>query len=178
MKEKRLILNSMEIDKIMKRLASQIIEVNPDLKRICLIGIKSRGVPMANRFSKIIKKECNLEIQTGILDISLYRDDLSLIAENPIQKGYDIDFDINNKTVLIIDDVLYTGKTVLSAIQAIYKIGNPAEIQLCVLIDRGHRTLPVYADFIGKTVPTSSEEIIKVAFKETDSDDFVKIMQN
>ena len=113
---------------------------------------------------------------TGIIDISLYRDDLSKVAENPVHNGTHIDFEVENAKIILIDDVLYTGRTVRAAIDAVLDIGRPKEIQLCVLIDRGHKELPIHADYIGRSVPTSSEEIIKVSFKETDNEENVKIV--
>ena len=115
-------------------------------------------------------------LPTGIIDISLYRDDLSKVAENPVHKGSHIDFNVENAKIILVDDVLYTGRTVRAAIDAVLDIGRPKEIQLCVLIDRGHKELPIHADYVGRYVPTSSEEIIKVSFIETDEEENVKIV--
>ncbi|HPS38788.1 MAG TPA: bifunctional pyr operon transcriptional regulator/uracil phosphoribosyltransferase PyrR, partial [Candidatus Cloacimonadota bacterium] len=139
-------------------------------------GIRSRGVPLAQRLSNYLKLIENQEIPVGILDITLYRDDLSTIAHQPVIKGSTLDFEIEDAIVVLVDDVLYTGRTVRAAIDALLDFGRPKQIQLAVLIDRGHRELPIKADYVGKNVPTSGEEIIKVSFEETDAEDSVKIV--
>ena len=136
----------------------------------------SEGVKLPDEFRKAAVKE-NIKIKTGILDITLYRDDLSQVADNPVHNDSEIDFDVNYAKIIFVDDVLYTGRTVLSAIQAIQKMGKPKSIQLCVLIDRGHHELPFEAEYIGKSVPTSQKEIIKVSFLETDEEENVKILE-
>ena len=162
MKTKSKIMDVKAIERSMRRVALEIVEHNKSMKDVYLVGIKSRGVPMADRLSVYLKEIEDLDVKTGIIDISLYRDDLSKVAENPIHNGTHIDFEVENAKIILIDDVLYTGRTVRAAIDAVLDIGRPKEIQLCVLIDRGHKELPVHADYIGRHVPTSSEEIIKV----------------
>ena len=176
MKTKSKIMDVKAIERSMRRIALEIVEYNKSMENVYLVGIKSRGVPMADRLSKYLREIENLNVKTGIIDISLYRDDLSKVAENPVHNGTHIDFDVENAKIILIDDVLYTGRTVRAAIDAVLDIGRPKEIQLCVLIDRGHKELPIHADYIGRHVPTSSEEIIKVSFIETDNEENVKIV--
>ncbi len=176
MKVKSQIMDNAAIDRTLRRIAHEIIEQNRGLENVYLVGIRSRGVPMAKKLSEILTSIENKEVPVGILDITLYRDDLSTISHQPVIKGSKIDFDIYNTNVILVDDVLYTGRTVRAAIDAILDFGRPKHIQLAVLIDRGHRELPVKADYVGKNVPTSSDEIIKVSFEETDGEDTVKIV--
>lgn len=178
MKIKSEIMDEKNIEHTLRRLAFEILESNEGMDGVYLVGIRSRGVPMAERLAKYLEEIEDIKVKTGILDISLYRDDLSLIAEKPVLKGTKLDFDVENKTIVLIDDVLYTGRTVRSAIAAILDIGRPKRIELAVLIDRGHHEMPVKADYLGKFVPTSGKEIIKVSFNETDDDEKVRIMLN
>ena len=150
------------------RIAHQIIERNEGVCDLCLVGIKTRGVPFAKRLAAQIEKIENVKIPVGELDITLYRDDLSVVSESPIINSTDIDFEINNMKVVLVDDVIFTGRTVRSAMDALIKIGRPSLIQLAVMVDRGHRELPIRADFVGKNVPTSLSEVVSVNFKETD----------
>lgn len=175
--EKSQIMDASQIERTIKRIAHEIIENNRRLEDIYIVGIRSRGVPMAKRLAEYMSKIENMPIEIGILDITLYRDDLSTISHQPVVKGSDINLDLENKNVILIDDVLYTGRTVRAAIDAILDYGRPKEIQLCVLIDRGHRELPIKANYVGRNVPTSANEIIKVAFLETDGEEAVKIME-
>lgn len=167
-----------DIERTLKRMAYEIIERNRGLQDVFLVGIKSRGVPMANRLQKYINKFARVRVPVGILDISLYRDDLSLIAPQPVVNDSRLEFAVEDKIIILVDDVLYTGRTVRAAIDGILHYGRPRCIQLCVLIDRGHHEMPVQADFVGKDVPTSADEIIKVSFQETDKMENVKIMLN
>lgn len=176
MKVKSQIMDKAAIDRALKRMAHEIVEQNKGLEHLYLVGIRTRGVPMAERVAEYLKEIENREIPVGVLDITLYRDDLSTISHQPVIKGSKIDFEIDNTKVILFDDVLYTGRTVRAAIDALLDFGRPKQIQLCVLIDRGHRELPIKADFVGKNVPTSSEEIIKVTFEESDQEDNVFIM--
>ncbi|MCB5265483.1 MAG: bifunctional pyr operon transcriptional regulator/uracil phosphoribosyltransferase PyrR [Candidatus Cloacimonetes bacterium] len=170
------IMDSAQIKRSMQRMAHEIIEQNRGLERIRLVGIRSRGVPLANQLSDYLKLISNQEIPVGILDITLYRDDLSTIAHQPVIKGTQLDFEIEDSIVVLVDDVLFTGRTIRAAIDALMDFGRPRNIQLAVLIDRGHRELPIKADYVGKNVPTSKEEIIKVCLKEIDGEDSVKIV--
>ena len=176
MQTKSQIMDKAQMERSIHRMAHEIIEQNRGLEKIRLVGIRSRGVPLSDRLSNYLKVIENQEIPVGILDITLYRDDLSTISHQPVIKGSQLDFDIEDAIIILVDDVLYTGRTVRAAIDALLDFGRPKQIQLAVLIDRGHRELPIKADYVGKNVPTSKEEIIKVSFEETDGEDSVKIV--
>ena len=157
------------------RIAHEIIERNNGVDNVVLVGIRTRGVPIAERLAAAIKEIEKVELPVGMLDITLYRDDLSTLAYNPVCHGTEIDFDVDGKTVILVDDVLYTGRTIRCALDAIIDMGRPKAIQLAVLIDRGHRELPIRADFAGKNVPTSHKEAIEVYLAEQDGVDEVAI---
>jgi len=176
MQVKSQIMDKEQMERSLQRMAHEIIEQNRGLEKIRLVGIRSRGVPLAERLSSYLKLISNQEVPVGILDITLYRDDLSTISHQPVIKGSAVDFDIEDAVVVLVDDVLYTGRTVRAAIEALMDFGRPKQIQLAVLIDRGHRELPIKADYVGKNVPTSKEEIIKVSLEEIDGEDSVKIV--
>jgi len=176
MQVKSTIMDKAQIERTIHRIAHEIIEQNKGLEKIRLVGIRSRGVPLAERISAYLRKIENAEIPVGIIDITLYRDDLSTISHQPVIKGSSIDFEMEDAIVILTDDVLYTGRTVRAAIDALLDFGRPRQIQLGVLIDRGHRELPIKADYVGKNVPTSGDEVIKVSFEETDGEDSVKII--
>ncbi|MCD4820186.1 MAG: bifunctional pyr operon transcriptional regulator/uracil phosphoribosyltransferase PyrR [Candidatus Cloacimonetes bacterium] len=178
MEERSTILDEIEIERILKRLAYEIFEKNKGFKNICLIGIKSRGVPMANFITKFLGNTENVKIPVGILDITFYRDDLSKVADKPVFNSSELNLNIEDKIIILVDDVLYTGKTVHVATIFLLKQGKPESIQLCVLIDRGHHKLPISADFVGKVVPTKCNEVIKVNLKEIDNQENVKIFLN
>ena len=176
MQVKSQIMDKDQMERSLQRMAHEIIEQNRGLEKIRLVGIRSRGVPLAERLSSYLKLISNQEVPVGILDITLYRDDLSTISHQPVIKGSAVDFEIEDAVVVLVDDVLYTGRTVRAAIDALMDFGRPKHIQLAVLIDRGHRELPIKADYVGKNVPTSKEEIIKVSLEEIDGEDSVKIV--
>ncbi len=176
-KKERLILNSEEISSVLKRIAHEIIEKNRGVKDLCIVGIRTRGVYIAQRLVSIIKKVEGAEIPLGILDTTLYRDDVGSIADQPLIKITDIPFDITNKKIVLVDDVLFTGRTIRSALDGLIDFGRPKSIQLAVLIDRGHRELPIQADFVGETVATSFKELIEVKLKEEDDLDEVTVVQ-
>ncbi|MFT9497012.1 bifunctional pyr operon transcriptional regulator/uracil phosphoribosyltransferase PyrR [Anaerosolibacter sp.] len=169
MKFKAQIMDEQAIQRASTRIAHEIIEKNKGIEDIVLVGIKTRGIPFAKRLSDKIEAIEKAKVNTGSLDITLYRDDLSKIDDNPVINSTDIQVDINNKVIVLVDDVLFTGRTVRAAMDAIMDIGRPRSIQLAVLIDRGHRELPIRADFVGKNVPTSKEEVICVHFEEIDN---------
>ena len=175
MKEKAQLMDEKAIGRAITRISHEIIERNKGIEDIVLVGIKTRGVPIANRISKKIEQIEGSKINTGQIDITLYRDDLKEVNVDPIINGSNIDFNINDKIVILVDDVLYTGRTVRSALDAVIDIGRPKAIQLAVLVDRGHRELPIRADYVGKNVPTSKDEIISVKLLETDDQDSVTI---
>lgn len=176
MQVKSQIMDKAQIERSIQRMAHEIIEQNRGLEKIRLVGIRSRGVPIAERLSDYLKLISNQEVPVGMLDITLYRDDLSTISHQPVIKGSLLEFEIEDAIVVLVDDVLFTGRTVRAAIDALMDFGRPRQIQLAVLIDRGHRELPIKADYVGKNVPTSKEEIIKVSLETTDGEDSVKIV--
>jgi len=175
MMQKTEIMDESAISRAIIRISYEIIEKNKGVENLVLIGIQRRGVPLAKRIAERIKEVENREIQVGILDITLYRDDLSLLNEHPVINGTEINFDIANKKVVMVDDVIYTGRTVRAAIDAVMDINRPQMIQLAVLIDRGHRELPIRADYVGKNVPTSRNEIVHVNVMEIDGMNSVTI---
>ena len=162
------ILDDIAVDKALKRLSHEIIENCEDLSNVVLVGIKTRGVPLAKALSKYVEQFSSVSIPVGELDITLYRDDLSTISDKAILNDTKIEFPIQDKDVILVDDVIYTGRTIRAAIDGIFKLGRPNRIMLAVLIDRGHRELPIRGDFVGKNVPTSHHELIAVNLEETD----------
>ncbi|WDV47602.1 bifunctional pyr operon transcriptional regulator/uracil phosphoribosyltransferase PyrR [Clostridiaceae bacterium M8S5] len=177
MKTKTLIMDEKAIQRATTRISHEIIENNKGITDVIIIGIKTRGIPLANRIANKIKDIEGQEVQVETLDITLYRDDLSEIDEKPVVSIDKLKCDITNKIVVLVDDVLYTGRTVRAALDAIVDNGRPKKVQLAVLIDRGHRELPIRPDYIGKNVPTSKKEIVSVKFKETDDMDSVLIKE-
>lgn len=164
------ILNEKATRSTLMRLSYEIVERNPGATAICIVGIRRRGVAIAKIIAENIQKIGECEVLCGEVDISLYRDDLSLIKDQPIVNETAIDFSVEGKTVVLVDDVLFTGRTARAAMDAIIALGRPAKIQLCELVDRGHRELPIRADFVGKNVPTSMEEKISVRMPEYDGE--------
>lgn len=175
----KMILDNQAIRRALTRISHEIIENNQGVEDIVLIGVKTRGIYLANRIAEKIKQIEGSPVEVGEIDITLYRDDLTRKTsdQEPEIKGTDIPFDVNNKNVVLVDDVLYTGRTVRAALDALIDRGRPARIQLAVLIDRGHRELPIRPDFIGKNVPTSKDEMIVVELNEVDEQDQVRIIQ-
>jgi len=169
MVDKAIIMDSQAIKRALTRVAHEIVERNKGVNDLALVGIRTRGVPLAQRVAEEIKRIEGVELPVGVLDITLYRDDLSTLSYQPIVHETLIQFSINDKKVVLVDDVLFTGRTVRAALDAIMDIGRPAAIQLAVLIDRGHRELPIRADYVGKNVPTSSKEIVNVQLASIDS---------
>ena len=176
MKEKAVILTEAEIAKTLERLASEVIE-RECLDDLVLVGIKTRGVPLARRLASLISEKKGVELPVGELDITFYRDDLTLLAEAPIVKGTKIDFPISGKTVLLVDDVLYTGRTVRAAIDELLDYGRFKALRLLVLVDRGLRELPICPDFVGKRVETRPGEVVEVRLKEVDGEDKVVLLE-
>lgn len=173
--DKALLMDDVALGRALKRIAHEIIEKNKGAKDLGLIGIHRRGVPIAKRIADYIEQFEGVKVPIGTLDITFYRDDLSLLADHPVINGTDIAFDINKKTIVLVDDVLYTGRTARAALDALMDLGRPNYIQLAVMVDRGHRELPIRADYIGKNIPTSKNEIIEVRVKEFDNIDNVVI---
>ncbi|SCG83519.1 pyrimidine operon attenuation protein / uracil phosphoribosyltransferase [Proteiniborus sp. DW1] len=168
MNTKAIIMDENAINRAITRIAHEILEKNKIVDDLILVGIKTRGVPFANKIAEKIKQIENKDVPVQILDITLYRDDLTEIDQVPIVKSEEFSCDITNKIVVLVDDVLFTGRTVRAALDALIDKGRPQKIQLAILIDRGHRELPIRADFVGKNVPTSRNEVISVNFHETD----------
>jgi len=162
------IMDKEAIQRALIRIAHEIVEKNKGVDDLCLIGIRTRGAFLAERLKTCIRQIENVDIPLGILDITLYRDDLTLVATQPVVRETKIDFDITGKVVVLIDDVLFTGRTIRAALDALIDFGRPANIQVAVLIDRGHRELPIRADYVGKNVPTSLDQNVQVILKETD----------
>ena len=175
--EKAKLMDEKAIARAITRISHEIIEKNKGVEDVILIGVKTRGVPIANRIATRIEQIEGHKVATGEMDITLYRDDLKGIQEEPVINSTNIGTDINDKIVVLVDDVLYTGRTVRSALNALMDIGRPKSIQLAVLVDRGHRELPIRADYVGKNVPTSKQEIISVELLEVDGNDSVKIKE-
>lgn len=175
MKEKAQLMDEKAIGRVITRISHEIIERNKGIEDVVLVGIKTRGVPIADRIGKKIQQIEGASVNTGEVDITLYRDDLKKIDVDPVINGSNVQFSIDDKIVILVDDVLYTGRTVRSALDAIIDIGRPKAIQLAVLVDRGHRELPIRADYVGKNVPTSKGEIISVKLSEIDGEDSVTI---
>lgn len=176
-REKAQLMSASEVDRTLVRLAHEILERTHDLDRLVFIGIRRRGVPLAQRLSKKIESLERRTVPVGILDISLYRDDLSTVSHQPVVNSTDIPFPVVGKDVILMDDVLYTGRTIRSALDALFDHGRPARVQLLVLIDRGHRELPIEAQYVGRMVQTSSSEIIEVKFQEIDAIEKVLLVE-
>ncbi|MDR0292197.1 MAG: bifunctional pyr operon transcriptional regulator/uracil phosphoribosyltransferase PyrR [Elusimicrobium sp.] len=172
----KLIKNSVELNRTLDRIAHEIIERHSSLDNVALVGIRTRGVFMARRLRDRIKKFTGVETLYGELDITLYRDDLSQVSETPLLKATDIPFDITGKILILTDDVLYTGRTIRSALAALADFGRPSRIELAVIVDRGHRELPVKADYVGKNLPTARAENVKVRLAESDGEDSIKLV--
>jgi pyrimidine operon attenuation protein / uracil phosphoribosyltransferase len=170
------IMDAAGVERSITRLSHEILEKNRGAESIVIVGIRTRGEYIARRIARTIEQVEQTTVKIGSLDITLYRDDLQGKLEQPQLKGTDIIFDINGKNVILIDDVLYTGRTIRAALDELVDLGRPKSIQLAVLVDRGHRQFPIRADFVGKNVPTSAEESIRVHVKEVDGEDAVLLM--
>ncbi|WP_097025786.1 bifunctional pyr operon transcriptional regulator/uracil phosphoribosyltransferase PyrR [Clostridium peptidivorans] len=174
---KAVILDDKAMKRALARVSHEIIEKNKGVEDIVLIGVKRRGVPLAQRIAKNIEEFEGVKVPVGIVDITLYRDDLSTINDDPNVNNDKIEVEIKDKKVIIVDDVIYTGRTVRASIDAVFHNGRPNMIQLAVMVDRGHRELPIRPDYVGKNIPTSHEEIVSVAVSEIDGEDSVKIYE-
>ena len=177
MKEKSKILDKEALSRSLMRIAHEILEKNKGAQGLCLIGIRNRGAYLAKRLGACIESIDRNGVPVGILDITLYRDDLTLIAEQPVVRKTEIDFDITDKAVVLVDDVLYSGRTIRAALDALIDFGRPGSIQLAVLVDRGHRELPIRADYVGKNIPTAKDEQVEVRLMETDGIDEVVVVE-
>jgi pyrimidine operon attenuation protein/uracil phosphoribosyltransferase len=177
LREKGRILSASEIERTLVRLAHEIIEKNDGADNLGLVGVQRRGVPLARRLATLISGIEKQPVDVGVLDISFYRDDLTTKDVRPVLNPGDLGFDVNGRNVVLVDDVLYTGRTVRAALDALFDHGRPRRVQLLTLIDRGHRELPIEATFVGRTVQTSSREIIEVKLREVDNDEQVLIVE-
>ncbi|AQS59026.1 bifunctional pyr operon transcriptional regulator/uracil phosphoribosyltransferase PyrR [Desulforamulus ferrireducens] len=177
MKEKAQILDDKGMRRAMVRIAHEIIERNKGVENVALIGVRRRGVPLAQRLAQYINEIEGTSVPVGILDITLYRDDLTTLANQPQVHQTEVSFSVTGKKIVLVDDVLYTGRTVRAALDAIMDLGRPELVQLAVLIDRGHREIPIRADYVGKNVPTSRKEVISVRLKEIDQEERVVILE-
>ena len=177
MNVKKRLLDAARMNRAIRRMAIEIVEKNRGIDELMIVGIRSRGVPIGERIAREIEQMEGQPVPFGIIDITLYRDDLTTIAPQPVVKPTKLPEPIDDKIVVLVDDVLYTGRTVRAALDALIDFGRPKAVQLAVLIDRGHRELPIHADVGGKIVPTDAQEVIKVKLLETDGEDEVLIME-
>ena len=175
--DKDLLMSASEIQRTLVRLAHEVMEKNNGVEGLALVGIRRRGVPLAQRLAKVINQIEHTQIPVGSLDITLYRDDLSTVGPKPLVQKSDLEFSVAGKNVILVDDVLYTGRTVRAALDALFDRGRPARVQLLVLIDRGHRELPIEAAFIGRKVQTSDTQIVEVKLKEVDNLEKVQMVE-
>lgn len=171
--EKSQLMSATEIDRTLQRVAHEIVERSGGTSNLALIGVRRRGVPLANRIAKAMREIDRVEVPVGTLDITLYRDDLSKVAAHPVIQSSDINFSVDDKDLILVDDVLYTGRTARAAMNALFDLGRPRSLRLCVLIDRGHREMPIEASFVGRMVQTSDSEIIEVKLREIDNEERV-----
>lgn len=176
-REKAQLMSASEIDRSLVRLAHEILERTEDLDKLAFIGIRRRGVPLAQRLARKINELERRDIPVGILDINLYRDDLSTVGAAPVLNATDIQFPVTGKDIILTDDVLYTGRTIRAALDALFDQGRPARVQLLALIDRGHRELPIEARYVGRMVQTTVNEIIEVKFREVDGMEKVLLVE-
>lgn len=177
LRDKAQIMDEEAMRRAMVRIAHEVLERNQGISDLCVIGIRTRGVPLAQRLASQIGQIEGREIPCGVIDITLYRDDLTTIAYQPVVHKTEVPFPIEGRTVVLVDDVIYTGRTVRAALDALMDLGRPRAIQLAVMVDRGHRELPIRADFVGKNLPTSVREIVAVQLAETDGQERVVIRE-
>jgi pyrimidine operon attenuation protein / uracil phosphoribosyltransferase len=176
-RERQELMDADRLSRTLSRMAHEILERHPDIRGTVLVGVRTRGVPLARRLAARMKEASGFEPPVGALDITLYRDDLTTVGPQPVLKGTDIPTSIDGKTVVLVDDVLFTGRTVRAALDELIDFGRPARIELAVLVDRGHRELPIHADYAGKTLTTTREEVVQVRLKEEDGDDRVVLLE-
>src|SRR5713101_6382600 len=174
--EKAQLMSAEEIDRTLQRLAHEIVEKSGGTKQLAMVGIRRRGVPLAQRIAKAMRGIDGVDVPVGTLDITLYRDDLSKVAPQAVLQSSDIPFIVDNMDLVLIDDVLYTGRTIRAAMNGLFDLGRPKRVSLCVLIDRGHREMPIEAQFIGRHVQTSETEIIEVRLREIDKEERVVLV--
>jgi len=173
---RRVLMEPERVGRTLARIAHEIVERHPSLEGVVLVGIRTRGVPLARRLAGLVQQAAGVAPPVGALDITLYRDDLTTIAPNPVLKGTDIPSSIDGRTVVLADDVLYTGRTVRAALDELVDFGRPARIELAVVVDRGHRELPIRADYVGESLATERDEIVQVMLREEDGQDRVVLL--
>ncbi len=172
-----LIMDAKTIERALIRIAHEIVEKNRGAENMAVIGIQNRGAFLAERVAKLIEKIEGVEIPVGLMDITLYRDDMKTKLEQPVVQKTEVMFDVKERVIILVDDVLYTGRTVRAALDQIIDFGRPKHIQLAVLVDRGHRELPIRADYVGKNIPTATDDRVKVKIKEVDGEDSVSVVR-
>jgi pyrimidine operon attenuation protein / uracil phosphoribosyltransferase len=177
LREKAQLMSASEIERTLLRIAHEIVEKNEGVKDLALIGIRRRGVPLAERLGKLIGRIESTKIPVGCLDITFYRDDLSTLGPRPVVQESEVGLEIEDKNIILVDDVLFTGRTIRAALEALFTHGRPRRVQLCVLIDRGHRELPIEAAFVGRAVPTTMREVIEVKLNEVDGAEKVLLVE-
>ncbi|HXZ32629.1 MAG TPA: bifunctional pyr operon transcriptional regulator/uracil phosphoribosyltransferase PyrR [Terriglobales bacterium] len=177
LRQKAQLMSASEIERTLVRLAHEIVEKNGGVEALAFVGIRRRGVPLAQRLGKLVERIEGVPAPVGTLDISFYRDDLSTLGPKPVVQKSELGFSIQDKNVVLVDDVLFTGRTIRAALDALFSAGRPRRVQLCVLIDRGHRELPIEAAFVGRSVQTSMNEVIEVKLTEIDSTEKVLLME-
>lgn len=171
LREKAVVMTAEDMERALRRMSSEIAEKNHGVENIVIIGIQRRGVYLAGRLREMMRGSEGVKLPLGELDITLYRDDITLLSDQPVVYSTSVPFDLNGKKVILVDDVLFTGRTIRAALEALGDIGRPACVQLLILIDRGHRELPIQPDYLGKAVPTSQQETVEVRVKELDGND-------
>ena len=176
-KDKSIVMDEKAIHRALVRVAHEIIEHNKGTENMAVIGIKARGAPLAQRIAEIINQIEETQLPVGSMDITLYRDDIQTKLEQPLVQKTEIDFDVVDKIIVLVDDVLFTGRTIRAALDQIIDFGRPKSIQLAVLVDRGHRELPIRADYVGKNIPTAFEDLVEVKIKEMDDEDSVTVIR-
>lgn len=177
LRSKRELLDAADIRRVIRRMAVEIVEKESDLDSLILVGIRTRGLPLAERLADEIEASEGIRPPIGALDITFYRDDLSAIGPQPVVEGTDLEEPVNDRVIVLCDDVLYTGRTVRAALDELSDYGRPRAVRLAVLVDRGHRELPVQADVVGKGIPTARREHVEVGFEATDGEDFVRLLE-
>jgi pyrimidine operon attenuation protein/uracil phosphoribosyltransferase len=176
-RERQELMDADRLSRTLSRMAHEILERHPDIRGTVLVGVRTRGVPLARRLAAALREAAGVEPPVGALDITLYRDDLTTVGPQPVLKGTDIPTSIDGRTVVVVDDVLFTGRTVRAALDELIDFGRPARIELAVLVDRGHRELPIHADYAGRTLTTTRDEVVQVRLREEDGDDRVLLLE-
>jgi len=176
-RERQELMDADRLSRTLSRMAHEILERHPDIRGTVLVGVRTRGVPLARRLAAALREVAGVEPPVGALDITLYRDDLTTVGPQPVLKGTDIPTSIDGRTVVLVDDVLFTGRTVRAALDELIDFGRPSRIELAVLVDRGHRELPVHADYAGRTITTTRDEVVQVRLREEDGDDRVVLLE-